>query len=101
MYRRRIPPLLAALLLLLPMLAQAQYFGRNKPAYKKFEFQVLTSPHFEFYHYFKDKQDAVKLLQDSERWYGLHQAVLKDTFTTRNPIIMYKNHADFQQTTAI
>ncbi|MEJ8756099.1 tolB protein precursor [Pontibacter sp. H259] len=99
MYRRR--KLYFLFFLLLPCLAQAQYFGRNKPAYKKFEFQVLTSPHFEFYHYFKNQQDAEKLLNDAERWYNLHQAVLKDTFATRNPIILYKNHADFQQTTAI
>ncbi|MBJ6116773.1 PD40 domain-containing protein [Pontibacter sp. BT310] len=101
MYRKCLSYQIAALLLLFPLLAQAQYFGRNKPAYTKFEFQVLHSPHFEFYHYFNDPQDAVKLVQDAEKWYSMHQAVLKDTFSTRNPIIMYKNHADFQQTTAI
>jgi Tol biopolymer transport system component len=31
----------------------------------------------------------------------MHQKILKDTFTRRNPIMVYNNHADFQQTRAI
>ena len=92
---------LLCLLVLFTTVAQAQYFGRNKPAYKKFKFMVMESPNFKLYHYFDNQQDALRVIQDSERWYTLHQSVLKDTIATPNPIIIYKNHADFQQTTTI
>jgi hypothetical protein len=92
---------LLGLMLLVTSLAEAQYFGRNKPTYKRLDFKVVKSPNFSLYHYFQNKEDAVRLLQDSERWYKLHQQVLQDTIAGQNPIIFYKNHADFQQTTAI
>ncbi|MBC5993196.1 BamA/TamA family outer membrane protein [Pontibacter cellulosilyticus] len=92
---------LLCLMLLTTTVVQAQYFGRNKPAYKKFDFKVMESPNFKLYHYFDNQQDALKVIQDSERWYKLHQLVLKDTIAEPNPLIIYKNHADFQQTTAI
>ncbi|MBC5775325.1 PD40 domain-containing protein [Pontibacter sp. KCTC 32443] len=80
---------------------QAQYFGRNKPIYKDLDFKVLESPHFRLYHYFQDQEDASRVIQDSERWYKLHYQVLKSSFLEPNPLIIYKNHADFQATTAI
>lgn len=92
---------LLGLLLLFASVAQAQYFGRNKPTYKSLDFKVLKSPNFALYHYFQDKEDGARILQDSERWYKLHQQVLLDTIAGQNPLIIYKNHADFQQTTAI
>ncbi|MFD2513727.1 tolB protein precursor [Pontibacter locisalis] len=92
---------LLCLMLLTTSVVQAQYFGRNKPAYKKFDFKVMESPNFKLYHYFQNKEDALKIVQDSERWYKLHQEVLQDTIADPNPLIIYKNHADFQQTTAI
>ncbi|MDB5018861.1 MAG: translocation protein TolB [Mucilaginibacter sp.] len=42
-----------------------------------------------------------RFAQESELWYTLHQQVFKDTFKKPNPIILYANHPDFQQTTAI
>ncbi|WP_341225258.1 DPP IV N-terminal domain-containing protein [uncultured Arcticibacterium sp.] len=81
--------------------AQSQYFGQNKPRYKKIDFRVLESPHYELYHYFEDKEQADKLMIDSEHWYKLHQEVFKLAFITPNPLIIYKNHPDFQETTAI
>jgi Tol biopolymer transport system component len=80
---------------------QAQYFGRNKAKYKKFDFEVYESPHFEIYHYLKNPEYLNRLTQQSEQWYHLHQEVLQDTFHSKNPIIFYNNHGDFQQTNAI
>ncbi|MFT5887127.1 MAG: Tol biopolymer transport system component, partial [Arcticibacterium sp.] len=80
---------------------QSQYFGQNKPRYKKFDFKVLESPHYELYHYFEDKDVANNLMINSEHWYKLHQEVFKLAFIEPNPIIIYKNHPDFQETTAI
>lgn len=80
---------------------EAQYFGRNKPGYKKFNFDVIQTPHFEIYHYLKNDTLLNALSQWSERWYNMHQRVFRDTFELKNPIILYSNHADFQQTNTI
>ena len=79
----------------------AQYFGRNKPAYKVFDFKVYRTPHFDIYYYLKNDSALNKLAQLSEQWYTIHQQSFRDTFKTRNPIIFYNNFSDFQQTTAI
>ncbi len=81
--------------------AQSQYFGQNKPRYKPIDFKVLESPHFELYHYFNQKKTADHLLINSENWYNLHQEVFKMAFIRPNPLIIYKTHPDFQETTAI
>lgn len=78
-----------------------QYFGRNKAQYKKLNFEVLETPHFEIYHYFRDQQVPTALGQASERWYTWHSKVLDHRFKQQNPLIFYKHHGDFQQTTVI
>lgn len=81
--------------------SNAQYFGRNRPIYKTFNFKVYQSPHFELYHYFENDSVVEGLAQAAEHWYKMHQQVFKDTIKDKNPLIFYANHADFQQTTAI
>ncbi|NJM15892.1 MAG: hypothetical protein HC896_11455 [Bacteroidales bacterium] len=80
--------------------AAAQYFGRNKPTYKAFGFRVLQSEHFNFYYY--DEKDPALLILASlaEEWYHRHSNTLNNEIEFRNPIVIYKNHGDFQQTTA-
>ncbi|MBX2816520.1 MAG: hypothetical protein KTR24_10995 [Saprospiraceae bacterium] len=80
---------------------QAQYFGKNKPRYTNFDFQVVQSPHYEIYHYLKDPASLERAVQWTEAWHDLHSAILRDTFKQKNPLIFYSNHADFQQTNAI
>ncbi len=92
---------IALLLFTVIGMACAQYFGQNKPSYKEFDFELYKTPHFELYHYFENPELVKHLGQLSEKWYYYHQQVLIDTFYTRNPIIFYSNHADFQQTTAV
>jgi dipeptidyl aminopeptidase/acylaminoacyl peptidase len=79
----------------------SQYFGQNKPSYKKFDFKVYHTPHFQLYHYLKNDSVLNRLAQLSEQWYSMHQTMFRDTFKTQNPIIFYNDQADFQQTTAI
>ena len=79
----------------------AQYFGRNKPKYEKFDFKVLQTPSFEIYHYLEDERLLRSLADQSEMWYRSHARILKDTIRERNPLIFYSDHADFQQTNAI
>ncbi len=88
-------------LVLLPVEVAGQYFGRNKPSYQRFDFEMFQSPHFDIYHYFEDDSIPNFLANSHEKWYERHQKIFKDTFETRNPILIYANHPDFQQTTAI
>ena len=89
------------LLILVGIPAQSQYFGQNRPIYKTFNFKVYQTPNFEIYHYFENDSIIKELAQAAEQWYRMHQHVFGDTIKERNPLIFYKNHADFQQTTAI
>jgi Tol biopolymer transport system component len=79
----------------------AQYFGRNKVNYRDIDFRVLQTPNFEIYHYLENTATRNRLAQQTEQWYRMHQVIFKDTFEQRNPMLMYSNHADFQQTRAI
>ena len=93
---------IAAFSLLIAMpAAHGQYFGKNKPRYTNFDFKVMESPHFETYYYLNNREELEKLLQWAELWYDLHSALLADTFSVKNPFVLYSNHADFQQTSAI
>ena len=92
---------LTLLLLLVSMPAGAQYFGRNKPSYRVFDFNVYQTPNFEIYHYMNNDSVLNMLAGRNEAWYRHHQAIFRDTITERNPIIVYETHAEFQQTTAV
>src|ERR1700756_4842823 len=87
--------------LLLNTNANAQYFGQNKVRYKNLKFKVYHTPHFDIYYYFKNDSLIKRFAQESELWYTIHQQVFRDTFKKPNPIILYADHPDFQQTTAI
>ncbi|GAA4789041.1 basic secretory protein-like protein [Olivibacter ginsenosidimutans] len=69
--------------------------------YKALNFKVKESPHFDFYTYLKNDSLLTRFMQEGELWYELHQQVFRDTFLRKNPLILYNNHPDFQQTTAI
>ncbi|RZK48441.1 MAG: tolB protein precursor [Pedobacter sp.] len=93
--------LLIAFIFLSLATAQAQYFGQNRVRYKNADFKVLQTPHFEIYYYLKNEKLLKKIAQDAETWYKMHQEIFRDTFLKKNPIILYNNHPDFQQTTAL
>ena len=101
--KRSIPVVTFILLSLFAFLniVQAQYFGRNKVNYKEFNFRVVQSPHFELYHYLDNAAVRNRMVQQTEQWYRMHKYIFRDTFTEKNPFILYSNHADFQQTRAI
>ncbi len=81
--------------------AQAQYFGQNKVRYKNLKFKVYETPHFHLYYYTKNDSVVKNFAKESEAWYALHQQVFRDTFRKPNPIILYGNSPEFQQTTII
>jgi len=80
---------------------KAQYFGRNKVKYKKFDFKVVESKTFDTYHYLKKDSMIIGLVKDAEKWRLRHEQIFKDTFDYKVPIILYSNHGDFQQTTVV
>ncbi len=92
---------LVALLLTMATLASAQYFGRNKPRYQNFNFKVKETPHFDLHYYSRDQETVDWFGQLSEQWYDLHGSLLNHAIPFKNPIILYDNHAEFQQTNTI
>jgi Tol biopolymer transport system component len=93
--------LFLSFLLSVPVTSKAQYFGQNKVRYKHLKFKVYRTPHFDIYYYVKNDSLVKRFAQESEIWYKLHQQVFKDTFKTQSPIILYNDHPDFEQTSAI
>jgi hypothetical protein len=84
-----------------PEILNAQYFGRNKPSYKVFEYDALYTPNFEIYHYLKNDTFVTQFAEWAEEWYSMHQGIFRDTIPYKNPLILYTTHADFQQTRAV
>jgi Tol biopolymer transport system component len=81
--------------------AEAQYFGRNKPRYRKFDFKVLETPNYDFYYYSKNKAAVEQFAKWSEMWYDYHKEIVGEEFSKQNPVILYNSHGDFQQTNSI
>ena len=96
-FRKLFTAVLVLIFTFLPTLADAQYFGRYPVQYEDFDFQILHTEHFDIYHYPKEAQAIEDFGKLSERWYLRHSATLNHTFSGDNPMIIYANHADFQQ----
>ena len=76
----------------------AQYFGRNKVQYERFDFRILHTDHFDF-HYYPEEEEAVRdAARMGERWYARLSRVFNHEFDEVKPIVLYANHPDFQQT---
>ena len=93
--------LLSFLLILIFLPARAQYFGRNKPQYEKKKIEVVETPHFRIYHYLKSPKALYNVADESEMWYGAHFDIFQDSLQGKNPVLVYNDHPDFQQTRAI
>ena len=98
------PTALAALLLLcllLPSSAPAQYFGRNQVRYKKLDFQVLKTGHFDVHFYPEARPTAEQAARMAERWYARLSRLLGHELRGRQPLVLYASHADFRQTNVL
>jgi hypothetical protein len=78
-----------------------QYFGRNKVQYEDFDFKVISTEKFNVYFYPSEKELAFDSTILLERWLERLEEVFKVTLSDRQPVILYANHADFQQTNVI
>lgn len=93
--------LLGFLLMSIFFPVRAQYFGQNKPQYEKKKFKVVETPHFRIYHYLNNPDAVYEVADESEMWYRAHFAIFQDTLQGKNPMLVYNDHPDFKQTTAI
>jgi Tol biopolymer transport system component len=84
--------------LLVPSAAQAQYFGRNQVRYRTFDFQVLKTEHFDIYYYPEEREAVEQTAPMAERWYARLSRLFGHTFVTRQPIVLYGSHPEFEQT---
>src|SRR3954453_5885857 len=103
MWARRFVIALAAASLLtgLPVTVSAQYFGRNKVQYKKLDFQILKTEHFDIYYYPEERDGIDIAARMAERWRDRLGRVLEHELRGRQPLVLYASHADFEQTNAI
>ncbi len=92
--------LLGALLIGLPGSGGAQYFGRNKVQYEKFNFRIMRTPHFDLYFYPAESLVVHDAGRMAERWYARHSDSFRHTFD-RKSIVFYADQPDFQQTNVV
>lgn len=92
---------LAALLAVAPLSLSAQYFGRNKVQYESFKFEILRTAHFDVYFYPSERPAAQRAARMAERWYTRLSGLLKHELKNRQPLILYADHPDFEQTNVL
>src|SRR6266566_2755825 len=96
----RVTLLLGALSFVAPR-AQAQYFGRNAVQYENFHFKILKTQHFDIYFYDREAAAAEQAGRMAERWYARISHVLRHQLSGRQPLILYSDAPDFQQTNVL
>ncbi len=77
--------------------AQGQPFGQNNVQYRRFDYAVLATEHFDVYFYERERAAAVDGARMAERAYGRLSRLLGHEYRERQPIVFYASHADFQQ----
>jgi hypothetical protein len=80
--------------------AGAQYFGRNKVQYERFDFRIMRTEHLDFYFYPAESLSTADAARMGERWYSRLSEIFRHTFD-RKAVVMYADHPDFQQTNVI
>src|SRR5262245_55721915 len=81
--------------------ASAQSFGQNKVQYKKFDFKIISSPHFDVYYYQGGDSLALRVLDLAEKANLKLKRDLGHVLERKVPIILYDSHNDCQQTNVI
>jgi len=81
--------------------AQAQYFGRNAVHYQTFNFKILKTQHFDVYFYDGEAAVAEQASRMAERWYARLSTLLHHELSGKQPLILYADHPDFEQTNVL
>jgi len=90
-----------ALLMLFSTLHGQFYFGRNKIQYEQFDWQVLTTPHFQIFYYPAEEVLARAAAFWAEEAFDELEQKFNHTLARRVPLVIYSNHLHFQQTNII
>ena len=90
------PLLAAALLLLLP--AEARGFGKNKVVYENFNWRIYVTPHFDVYYYPEEESQLEQVVSFAESQYTRLSQILDHEIKFRINLIVYRTHAEFEQT---
>ena len=99
--QRRTVLLLTATLLTVASPLHAQYFGRNKVQYDKFDWRVLKTEHFDIYFYTGEDATAAQAARMGERWLTRLSTMFKHELSGRQPLILYATPSQFQETNAV
>ena len=75
-----------------PRLGAQEYFGRNKVQYKKLDFQVLKTEHFDIYFYPSEREGIDISARLAERWHARLTRLLSHELRGRQPLILYASH---------
>ena len=81
--------------------AWAQYFGRNKVQHKQFQFEVITTDHFQVHFYPEARAAAEETARMAERWYARLSQILQHDLSGLQPLILYASGPDFRQTNVV
>lgn len=81
--------------------AQYHSFGRNKIQYTKFDWQVMSTEHFEIYYNAEMEHLALIGAQEAEESYDVLKNKYNHTLNYKVPLIFYSAHLYFQQTNVI
>lgn len=90
--------LLALMVVLAGTLHGQFYFGRNKIQYDHFDWQVLSTPHFEIFYYPEEEELARAAAFWAEEAFGELEQKFNHTLARQVPLVIYSNHLHFQQT---
>ncbi len=74
------------------------YFGRNKIQYSQFDWQVLTTPHFQVFYYPEEEVLARAAAYWAEEAFGEFEQKFNHTLARQVPLVIYSNGLHFQQT---
>src|SRR5512145_108930 len=90
----------ASLLSQAPASAQSfyPYYGKNKVRYDTFDWRVYRSAHYEVYYYPEFEQHLGRLTSYLESSYRVLSNGLKHEIRKPIPVILYKTHSEFEQT---
>jgi len=90
------------LLVLLSQTVTAQsYFGKNKIQYHRFDWQVLSTAHFDIYFYPEMESLAEIGAAYAEQSYDYLQNRLNHNIPRRIPLVFYSSHFHFEETNTL
>ena len=81
--------------------ASAQYFGQNKVSYRRHEFRVLETDHFDIY-FHQERSEPVEVAgRLAERWWRRLSHFFGHELSGRQTIVLYSSKPDFDQTSIV